>query len=110
MNVKAILAALCLSAFGATVSAASGGDTAFVSPTFNGPGLTRAEVMADLALWTRAGMPQHANNESTSDSTSLAYREAYARYLSLRSSVAYAEEVGRITDLRGKHTALASGG
>ncbi|HGM5798402.1 TPA: DUF4148 domain-containing protein [Pseudomonas aeruginosa] len=110
MNVKAILAALCLSASGAAFSATSGEDTALVPPTANGQGLTRAEVLADLALWTRAGMPQHANSESASDLTSSAYREAYARYLRLRSSAAYAEEVRRIADLRGEPAPLASGG
>jgi len=111
MKAKIILASLCLGASGAAFAAPQGEDSALLFPAANnGPSLSRAEVRADLALWTRAGLPQHVDTEAGPEFNSPDYREAYARYQRSRDSAAYGEAVRRIADSRGGHAASANGG
>jgi hypothetical protein len=63
--------------------------------------LTRAEVLADLQLWTESGLAALTRGE-TYDAFSPAYRLAEARYRTLRSSPRYAELVQQIAERRGE--------
>jgi hypothetical protein len=45
---------------------------------------TRAEVLADLAMWKKAGLLKYWRGENTPDTFSREYRAAYARYLRMR--------------------------
>ncbi|TKR56374.1 DUF4148 domain-containing protein [Allopusillimonas ginsengisoli] len=57
--------------------------------------LTRAEVLADLAMWKRAGLEEFWKGENTPDTFSREYREAYAEYTRMRSGPEYQEELQR---------------
>lgn len=57
--------------------------------------LSRAEVKADLALWTRAGLNQYATRDSV-DTSSPDFRQRAAAYERLRNSPAYLAEVQRL--------------
>lgn len=61
--------------------------------------LSRAEVIADLMLWKRAGLDTYERNEYV-DTTSPAYQRALAEYRSLRSGPEYLAEVRRIASER----------
>ncbi len=91
MNTKIIFAALCLIASGTAFSSPQGEDSALLLPAFEGSTLTRAEVKADLDIWTRAGVPQYINGETGADFNSSAYREAYVRYLNMRKNPVLAD-------------------
>jgi hypothetical protein len=54
--------------------------------------LSRAEVVADLALWRRAGVDRYIIAHSYSLETQ-AYRDAYQEYLRLRNSEQFQAEV-----------------
>ena len=57
------------------------------------PAVSRAEVLADMEMYRRAGLelpPAYPEFEETPR-----YREAYAEYLRLRASPAYAAAVAR---------------
>lgn len=58
-----------------------------------GTGLSRAEVMADLALWRRAGVDRYAMMAQSYGLEVQAYRDAYQEYLRLRSSEQFQIEV-----------------
>lgn len=58
--------------------------------------LTRAEVLADFHLWRLAGMEDQYRSEVPPDTTSLAYRQAEARYAAMRNGPQYAELVKRL--------------
>ncbi|QXZ10849.1 DUF4148 domain-containing protein [Comamonas sp. Y33R10-2] len=109
MSTKNILAALCLSATGASFSAFAGESTAHVSSIASGSKLTRAEVLADLALWKRAGLLQMVGSELSPDFTSLPYRQLYDEYLRLRSTDALAQEASRLVSLQGEAAEPAKG-
>lgn len=109
MNTKTILAALCLSASGVSFSAFAGESTAHVPSSASGPMLTRAEVLADLALWRRAGLSEVGSGELSPDFTSPPYRPLYDEYLRLRNGAAYTEEVSRLVRLQGEATPPANG-
>lgn len=55
--------------------------------------LSRAEVIADLALWRRAGLDRHAEISISYGVETQEYRAAYQEYLRLRNSEAFQEEV-----------------
>lgn len=57
--------------------------------------LSRAEVLADLALWRSAGLPG-ANGDESVDVDGAAYRARYAEYLRLRQGPAFLAELRRI--------------
>ncbi|MGE8491956.1 DUF4148 domain-containing protein [Comamonas sp.] len=56
------------------------------------PSLSRAEVVADLALWRRAGVDRYAQLLSYGPDTE-EYRSAYQEYLRLRNSEEFQQEV-----------------
>lgn len=56
------------------------------------PSLSRAEVLADLALWRRAGVDRYAQLLSYGPDTE-EYRSAYQEYLRLRNSEEFQKEV-----------------
>jgi hypothetical protein len=51
--------------------------------------LTRAQVLADLALWRQSGMQDIDRADGLHDTTSERYRQAMARYQALRESQAH---------------------
>jgi hypothetical protein len=51
--------------------------------------LTRAEVLADLQLWQRAGLSAFGRGQASADVHAPGYRAAYARYEALRASPEY---------------------
>ena len=55
--------------------------------------LSRAEVIADLALWRRAGMDRHAVISISYGIETQDYRAAYQEYLRLRNSEVFQAEV-----------------
>ncbi|RLJ38116.1 DUF4148 domain-containing protein [Acidovorax sp. 106] len=57
-----------------------------------GAALSRAEVVADLVLWRRAGVDRYAVMQSYSLETQ-AYQTAYQEYLRLRNSEQFQAEV-----------------
>ena len=59
------------------------------------PGLSRAEVLADLRVWRASGMEVFSRSDSY-DWTSAEYEKAYARYLAIRSSDEFKVLVQRI--------------
>ncbi|GAB2817249.1 hypothetical protein GCM10027276_18060 [Comamonas piscis] len=56
------------------------------------PALSRAEVLADLALWRRAGVERYAKLLSYGPDTE-EYRSAYQEYVRLRNSEEFQQEV-----------------
>lgn len=72
--------------------------TALTSPY--GVALSRAEVLADLALWKRAGVDRFWRGEATPDIYSPEYKAAFSEYVRLRSGPDYQAEVQRQNELR----------
>lgn len=72
--------------------------TALTSPY--GVPLTRAEVLADLALWKRAGVDRFWRGEATPDIYSPEYKAAFSEYVRLRSGPDYQAEVQRQNESR----------
>lgn len=72
--------------------------TALTSPY--GASLTRAEVLADLALWKRAGVDRFWRGEATPDIYSPEYKAAFSEYVRLRSGPDYQAEVQRQNESR----------
>lgn len=108
MNSKTVLAALCLSASGVSFSAAAGESSAHVPTNASGALLTRAEVLADLALWKRAGLSQVGSGELSPDFTSPPYRQLYDEYLRLRNGAAQTQEASHRANLQSETTPTAS--
>ncbi len=57
--------------------------------------LSRAEVIADLHLWQRAGVDRYVEAQRYGMETS-EYQAAFAEYQRLRNSPAFAQEVARV--------------
>lgn len=57
--------------------------------------LSRAEVIADLRLWQRAGVDRYAESQQYGLETR-EYQAAHAEYLRLRNGPAFAQEVARV--------------
>ena len=55
--------------------------------------LTRAQVLADLALWRQSGMQDLDREDGVSDTTSERYRQAMARYQALREKAERQQQV-----------------
>jgi hypothetical protein len=66
------------------------------------PTLTRAEVLADLQIWQRAGLDRFGRGEASPDVHSPEYRRAFARYAALRASPEFAALVKSIAVKRGE--------
>jgi hypothetical protein len=73
-----------------------------------GEPVSRSEVLADLLVWQRAGMPALVAGDSGPDLNSNAYRQAHARYMQLRNSPEFAQIVARIAQERGEKLTIAT--
>ena len=71
--------------------------------------LSRAEVKADLALWTRAGLNQYARIDGI-DSTNPDFRQRTAAYERLRNSPAYLAEVKQLQGVPSVASTQPAGG
>ncbi|WP_445656495.1 DUF4148 domain-containing protein [Achromobacter sp. NCFB-sbj8-Ac1-l] len=80
------------------VASAGAPATALTRPY--GQSLTRAEVLADLALWKRAGVDRFWRGEATPDIYSPEYQAAFSEYVRLRTGPDYPAEVQRQSDAR----------
>lgn len=96
--VLALAAGVSGTALAQQVAVAGAPATALTSPY--GPSLTRAEVLADLALWKRAGVDKFWRGEATPDIYSREYKTAFSEYVRLRSGPDYQAEVQRQNDAR----------
>ncbi len=67
----------------------------FDLPKASASQVTRAEVIADLHLWQRAGVDRYAEVQQYGLETQ-EYQAAYAEYLRLRNGPAFAQEVARV--------------
>lgn len=94
----ALILALSAAASGAALAQAAPPPAGLASPY--GPSLTRAEVLADLALWKRAGVDRYWCGEETPDIYSPEYKAAFSEYYRLRSGPEYQAEVQRQNALR----------
>ncbi|MFY3981313.1 DUF4148 domain-containing protein [Achromobacter xylosoxidans] len=95
----ALVLALALAAgVSGTALAQQAPSTALNSPY--GAPLTRAEVLADLALWKRAGVDRFWRGEATPDIYSPEYKAAFSEYVRLRSGPDYQAEVQRQNESR----------
>lgn len=92
------LAAIAAAAFTGMASAANQSpsqETWFgAEPMVAGPALSRAEVLADLTLWVRAGLDLYRHGESSSFDA--AYDQRMAQYLQMRNGAQYQEELRRL--------------
>ena len=70
--------------------------------------LSRAEVIADLQIWREAGLADLYRGEASPNYESPAYRQAYARYVAVRSSPQFALRVQDIARARGESVTVAS--
>ncbi|CAM4036694.1 DUF4148 domain-containing protein [Paracidovorax anthurii] len=93
---KPLFIALAALAFAGAASAAptSQDDWFGAQPVAQGPALTRAEVVADLVLWNRAGLNQTGEGDRTAI-VDPAYQQRVAEYRRLRSGPEYLAEVRR---------------
>ncbi len=90
-NRSTLLLALLLGATGAAVAQTSTAPAPNAAPTAS-TGLSRAEVLADLALWQRAGMTYWPAPPNDSDLQLTAeYLAGLARYQQLHASQALPE-------------------
>ncbi len=96
--VLALAAGVSGTALAQQVASAGAPATALTSPY--GQSLTRAEVLADLALWKRAGVDKFWRGEATPDIYSAQYKAAFSEYVRLRSGLDYQAEVQRQTEAR----------
>ncbi len=62
--------------------------------------LTRAEVLADLEMWKRAGLQKLHEGGETPDTFSSEYRSAYAEYIRMRNGTEYKQELQRQQEKR----------
>jgi Domain of unknown function (DUF4148) len=70
--------------------------------------LTRAEVLADLEVWTLAGMPTLAGGDAGTDLYSAEYKAAQAKYQQMVASPEFAQRVIRIARQRGERVDIAA--
>lgn len=65
------------------------------TPSSSSSQLSRAEVIADLNLWQRAGVDRYVETQQYGLETS-EYQKAFAEYQRLRNGPAFAQEVARV--------------
>lgn len=98
-NTKNLLAiaAIAAATFAGTASAAAPSQEEWfgAQPVAAGASLSRAEVLAELNLWNRAGLNQ-ANAGDHNDVADPAYAQRLAAYQRLRSGPEYVAEVQRL--------------
>ncbi|MCT9810731.1 hypothetical protein N0K08_08800 [Acidovorax sp. Be4] len=63
-------------------------------PVISGPSLARTEVLADLAIWNRAGMNMYPQGDNSS--IDAAYEQRMAQYQKMRSGPEYQAELRRL--------------
>lgn len=68
---------------------------------------TRAEVIADLNLWRRAGADRYAQEATEYQTNVQAYEQALAEYRRLRNGPAFAAEVAKVLGLEASTHARA---
>ena len=88
-SVQAFAAAMAMTA----AFAASAATPADRPAAPDNAGLTRAEVVADLALWRRAGLDRYEVLATSHGLETQAYRAAQQEYLRLRNSEQFQIEV-----------------
>lgn len=88
-SVQAFAAAIAITA----AFAASATTAPDRSATPGNAGLTRAEVVADLALWRRAGLDHYEVLATSHGLETPAYQAAHQEYLRLRNSEQFQIEV-----------------
>jgi hypothetical protein len=91
---KYIAALLTLAAAGSALAQEATPDQPVITSQ-----LSRAEVIADLNLWKRAGVEAYVGGEADSTLTP-GYQQALAEYRRLRSGPEYLAEVRRVADQR----------
>jgi hypothetical protein len=69
--------------------------------------LARAEVIADMLVWRRAGMAAFGRGEASPDTFSPEFRNARARYAAMRASPEFAALVQAIARRRGEIVLIA---
>lgn len=69
----------------------------FDLPKASNSQLSRAEVIADLHLWQRAGVDRYVEAQQYGMETR-EYQAAFAEYQRLRNGPAFAQEVARVKD------------
>ncbi|GKT22906.1 MULTISPECIES: DUF4148 domain-containing protein [Comamonadaceae] len=96
MNRKHLIAIAAIAFAGAASAAPVSQEDQFgAQPVEQGQPLTRAEVVADLNLWNRAGLNQFEAADRTPDADP-AYQMRLAEYQRLRSGPEYMAEVQRV--------------
>ncbi|OWT65560.1 DUF4148 domain-containing protein [Candidimonas nitroreducens] len=73
----------------------AGAATSLNTADSSGKSKTRAEVLADLALWKKAGLDKFWSRRSRPNTFSREYKAAYAEYVRLRNGPEYKAEVRR---------------
>lgn len=87
------IAAIAAASFSGLASAGNSQVWFGPEPVIAGASLSRAEVLADLAIWNRAGMNIYHQGENTSFDA--AYEQRMAHYQQMRSGAEYQEELRR---------------
>lgn len=99
MTANRNLCLLTISLLLGLASAAARADNDGASPT-DAPvptsALTRAEVLADLEVWRRAGLADASRGEAGPDVFGAAYQTALATYHSMRAAPEFAQRVMHI--------------
>ena len=95
-NIIAI-AAIAAASFAGTASAADEPPEVWfgAEPVAAGPPLSRAEVLADLALWNRAGLNNYYYQLGEFYNFDAEYQQRLAQYQKMRSGPEFQEEVRR---------------
>lgn len=97
-----LLAAVFLGVAGSAMAQGSASPPPNDTPTAS-PGLSRAEVLADLALWQRAGMTYWPAPPIDTDLRFMGdYQAALARYQQLHDGPAFQEAVAKYQGMPGK--------
>jgi hypothetical protein len=99
LSAAAILASVIGMGVGHTAMAAEPGATTKQA--------SRAEVIADLRLWLRSGLDQFTD-PAMRDAAPSGYKQALAKYESLRQGPAFVEEVARASRELGEFATVSS--
>jgi Domain of unknown function (DUF4148) len=105
MNASKTISVICSAVLAIGLCSASAAEEANNAPA---PELTRAEVLADLAIWRESGLADAQSGESAADPVSPTYIAAMARYQALRASPQFALLVQRIARERGEKAQIAA--
>ena len=95
MNIRTLIGVATLATSG--LAMAQSGEVTLEQTRAGAPGspaLSRAEVLADLAVWRQAGLDRF--QADSADHSGTAYETALAEYQRLRNGPAYAAELDRL--------------